>query len=132
MCSSDLRIAGDTVVAGFVDRDSAGKSRPTLQNVVATGDARALYRLRQAGDPKASITYNKAKEIRITMRVTPDSVGVADVTAIGDVEGIHLQPAPAKAKPDSLKADSTKTDTTRTRPMLARRPSPVDRLFVRQ
>jgi hypothetical protein len=123
-------ISGAKVVAGFVDRDSAGKSRPTLQNVVATGDARALYRLRQAGDPKASITYNKAKEIRITMRVTPDSVGVADVTAIGDVEGIHLQPAPARAKPDSLKADSTKADTTSVRPPLARGPSSVARLFV--
>ena len=118
-------IAGDQVVASFVERDSAGKKSPALSSVVATGEARALYRLRQAGETKASITYNKAKEIRITMRVTNDSVNVADVTAIGDVEGIHLQPAPAKAKPDSIKADSTKADTTRAaRPPLALSPRP--------
>lgn len=105
-------IAGDKVVASFVERDSAGKKSPALSSVVATGAARALYRLRQAGQAQASITYNKAKEIRITMRVTNDSVNVADVTALGDVEGIHLQPAPARAKPDSIKADSVRVDTT--------------------
>jgi len=117
-------IAGARVVAAFVDRDSAGKPRPTLQSVVATGDARALYRLRQAGRAQASITYNKANEIRITMRVTPDSVSVADVTAIGDVEGIHLQPMPPRPARDSAKADSSKVDTTRaTRPPFAARRS---------
>ncbi len=118
-------IAGQKVVAAFVDRDSAGKPRPTLQSVVATGAARALYRLRQAGQAQASISYNKAREIRITMRVTPDSVGVADVTAIGDVEGIHLQPQPPRARPDSVKADSVKADTTAVRlSPVARRLSP--------
>lgn len=124
-------IAGQKVVAAFVDRDSAGKPRPTLQSVVSTGSARALYRLRQAGQAQASITYNKAREIRITMRVTPDSVSVADVTAIGDVEGIHLQPQPPRAARDSTKADSAKADTTRTagRPVVLR-PSPLaSRLF---
>jgi hypothetical protein len=101
-------IAGQKVVAAFVPRDSAGKPRPALSSVVATGAARALYRLQQSGQTRASITYNKAKEIRITMRVTADSVNVADVTALGDVEGIHLQPAPVRAKPDSIKADSLK------------------------
>ena len=105
------------------------KPRPALSSVVATGDASALYRLIQAGDKKASITYNKADTIRITMRVTPDSISVADVTALGNVEGIHLQPAPP-AKPDSAKADSVKADTTRTaRHGAVRRPSSVARLF---
>lgn len=121
-------IAGNKVVASFVERDSAGKKSPALSSVVATGAARALYRLQQAGQAQASITYNKAREIRITMRVTNDSMSVADVTAIGDVEGIHLQPAPAKARPDSIKADSTKADTTGpVRRPLAVRHSPLAR-----
>lgn len=106
-------IAGAKVVAGFVPRDSAGKVRPALQSVVANGSARALYRLRQAGQTRASITYNKAQEIRITMRVTADSVTVQDVSAIGDVEGIHLQPQPPRAKPDSAKADTVKVPRPR-------------------
>jgi hypothetical protein len=64
-------IAGQKVVAVFVPRDSAGKPRPAISSVLATGDARALYRLIQAGDKKASITYNKADSIRITMRGDP-------------------------------------------------------------
>ena len=121
-------IAGQKVVAAFVQRDSAGKPRPALSSVLATGEARALYRLRQAGDAKASITYNKADSIKITMRVTPDSISVADVTALGNVEGIHLQPAPARAKPDSARADSAKADTTRSaQSRVARRPFPVAR-----
>jgi hypothetical protein len=125
-------IAGQKVVAAFVQRDSAGKPRPALSSVLATGQARALYRLRQAGEARASITYNKADSIKITMRVTPDSISVADVTALGNVEGIHLQPAPVRAKPDSLKADSTKADTTRTPGLsVVRRPTSVARLFAR-
>ena len=121
-------IAGQKVVAAFIPRDSAGKPRPALSSVLATGDARALYRLIQAGDKKASITYNKADSIRITMRVTPDSISVADVTALGNVEGIHLQPAPVRAKPDSAKADSARADTTRSAQSgLARRSLPVAR-----
>jgi len=121
-------IAGQKVVAAFVQRDSAGKPRPALSSVLATGQARALYRLRQSGDTKASITYNKADSIRITMRVTPDSISVADVTALGNVEGIHLQPAPERAKPDSARADSAKADTTRSaQSRVARRPLPVAR-----
>ena len=121
-------IAGQKVVAAFIPRDSAGKPRPALSSVLATGDARALYRLIQAGDKKASITYNKADSIRITMRVTPDSISVADVTALGNVEGIHLQPAPVRAKPDSAKADSVKADTTRSaQSRVGRRPLPVAR-----
>ena len=120
-------IAGQKVVAAFVPRDSAGKPRPALSSIEATGSARALYRLRQAGETKASITYNKADSIRITMRVTPDSINVADVTALGNVEGIHLQPAPTRARPDSAKADSARADTTRTALRVARRPWPVAR-----
>jgi hypothetical protein len=105
-------VAGDTVVANFVTRDSAGAKRPALQRLQATGQAKSLYRLQQAGQATPSISYTTADTIIVTMRVTPDSVTVEKVFAHGGVEGLHLQPE--LVKPDSLRADSlrARTDTT--------------------
>jgi hypothetical protein len=99
-------IAGDTVRAEFVKRDSAGTNQTAVKVIEARGDASALYRMRQAGQTQASITYNKGQLIRITMRLEGDSTQVDSVNIIGEVEGIHLQPAPARARRD------TTTDTT--------------------
>ena len=105
-------VSGDTVVANFVTRDSAGAKRPALQRLQATGQAKSLYRLQQAGQATPSISYTTADTIIVTMRVTPDSVAVDRVFAHGGVEGLHLQPE--LVKPDSLRADSlrARTDTT--------------------
>ena len=98
-------IAGDTVRAEFVKRDSAGSDKTSVKLIEARGQASALYRLRQGGQTRASITYNKGDLIRIRMRLTGDSTQVDSVEVVGNVEGIHLQPAPARR-------DTTKTDTT--------------------
>jgi hypothetical protein len=96
-------IAGDTVVAEFVQRDSAGVTRTTPRRVEATGRARAYYRFQQAGDALASINYSRADRIEVRMRVTADSVAVEYVTQAGRVEGMHLQPRPP-APPDTAAA----------------------------
>jgi len=101
-------IAGDSVRATFVTRDSAGAKRPALDRIESRGAARALYRFRQPGEEKASLTYNKANLIVVTMRLIGDSVTVDSVYARGSVEGIHVQPA-------RLRADSASVDSLRAR-----------------
>jgi hypothetical protein len=105
-------VAGSKVIASFVTRDSAGAKRPALQRLFATGLAKSLYRLQQAGQDHPSISYTTADTIIVTMRVTADSVTVEKVFAHGGVEGLHLQPELVKA--DSLAADSlrARVDTT--------------------
>jgi hypothetical protein len=109
-------IAGDTVRAEFVRRDSAGSEKTSVKLIEARGQASALYRLRQSGQTKASITYNKGDRIRISMRLSGDSTTVDSVEVIGNVEGIHLQPGQRRP------LDTTRVDTTRTsRPLFAAR-----------
>lgn len=97
-------IAGDTVIAWFVERDSAGTARTAVERIEASGSARALYRLEATGELGRSLSYSRADRIVIRMRVTPDSVAVDSVIATGNVEGIHLQPAPARPAADTARA----------------------------
>jgi hypothetical protein len=99
-------VAGDSVTASFVTRDSAGVKRPALQRLAARGNGRALYRFWQGGQAMPSISYTKADLIVVTMLVTADSVKVDSVFARGNVDGAHLQPG---FRPDSLRADSLRT-----------------------
>jgi hypothetical protein len=57
-----------------------------------------------------SYNYTRADRIVVTMRITADSNAVERVTADGKVDGVHLQPAVARA-------DSVRRDTTGTRPV---------------
>jgi hypothetical protein len=106
-------VAGDSVVASFIQRDSAGTRRPALQRLEARGNGRALYRFQQAGQAKPSLSYTKASLIVVTMRLTNDSVQVDSVFARGNVEGAHLQPGVVRAD-STVVADSlrTRVDTT--------------------
>lgn len=97
-------IAGDTVVASFVQRDSAGTERTAVERIEATGTARALYRLQQSGQEGVSLSYSRADRIVIRMRVTADSVAVDSVIATGNVDGLHLQPVPARPAADTTRA----------------------------
>ncbi len=107
-------VAGDTVVAHFVARDSAGTSRAALQRLEAAGDARAYYRLRQTGQARASLTYTRARRITVTMRVQDAlPIAVDSVFALGVEDGVHLQPV--AIRPDTTRADTTGTDTTAVR-----------------
>lgn len=103
-------VAGDTVAATFVQRDSAGTVRPALERLEARGNGRALYRFRQGSAPQLSYSYTKADLIVVTMLVTPDSVVVDSVFARGDVQGIHLQP-PLRARPPAGDTLRTPVDT---------------------
>jgi len=113
-------VAGDSVTASFVTRDSAGVKRPALQRLEARRNGRALYRFWQGGQAKPSISYTKADLIVVTMLVTADSVKVDSVFARGNVDGVHLQPG---FRPDSLRADSlrTRADTAGATPPRRRR-----------
>lgn len=106
-------IAGDTVVAAFAQADSADTGRAAIRQIEARGRASALYRLRQQGQAQASLTYNKADLIRIAFSAAGDSTTVDSVFVKGNVEGIHLQPAPPRRAP----TDTTRADTTRARPL---------------
>ncbi len=111
-------ILGDTVTASFAPVDTSAGSRTAVREILARGQASALYRLRQAGQAHASLSYNKADLIRITLKGSGDSTVVDSVRVFGNVEGVHLQPG--VRRPDSVRADTT------TRPPPASPPNPPD------
>ncbi|HEU4699749.1 MAG TPA: hypothetical protein VFS40_11240 [Gemmatimonadales bacterium] len=94
-------LAGDTVRAAFVQRDSAGKSRPALASMEAHGHGRAFHRAPPktgAGEP--TLSYLRADAIVITMKPpAPDDSGdtVDRVDARGHVDGVQLEPKKAAA-----------------------------------
>lgn len=103
-------IAGGQVVVAFADRDSAGTTTSAVREILAEGKARTYYRMAaERPGERASINYTRADRIQITMRVTGDSTAVERVTADGNVDGVHLQPALAGA-------DSARADTAARRP----------------
>jgi hypothetical protein len=104
-------IGGDLVLVQFAERDSAGVKKTAVREVLAEREARSFYRVapqRAGGIP--SYNYTRADRIVVTMRITADSNAVERVTADGKVDGVHLQPAVARA-------DSVRRDTTGTRPV---------------
>jgi hypothetical protein len=110
-------IEGDTVVARFVERDSAGTPRTTLQRVQAVGTARAYYRLQVTGQP-ASVSYSKADRIEISLRIAGDSVRVDSVIQVGNVQGTHLQAAPPTARRDTVPPAGPGAPARRDAPLL--------------
>ena len=108
---------GDTVIASFspVPRDTTVGALPDtaeatyrLDELVAAGDARSLYRLlpsdstsRPGIDPPA-VHYVRGTRITITMR--GGQVDLMDVD--GPTQGFHLEPAGLRAARDSALADS--------------------------
>jgi hypothetical protein len=103
-------IAGQAVMVTFVDRDSAGTTTSAVKEIRAERQARVYYRIApEVATGRASINYTRADTILVTMRVTADSTKVERVDARGNVDGVHLQPAVARA-------DSAARDTTAARP----------------
>ena len=91
---------GDTVVAQFVQRDSAGTRRSALNRIIARKDAQSFHldpSLRFPGRP--SINYARGDVIVMTMKhgVRTD---VDRVDVRGQVEGIQLEAT--DARPDSV------------------------------
>ena len=95
---------GDTVVASFVQRDSAGTSRAALNRIVARKGAQSYHidpNLRHPERP--SINYARGDVIVMTMKHGVRT-GVDRVDIRGQVEGIQLEAADAPPGADSAAA----------------------------
>lgn len=85
-------IAGDTVVANFAQRDSAGTARTALTRLFAQGQARSFYRVKSENPRgRPSLSYSRGRRITITMK-TGDRTGVERVDIGGKVDGVQLEP----------------------------------------
>jgi hypothetical protein len=92
-------LAGDTVVARFEPRDSAGTVRTVLTSIHATGTARSLTVEPQEARPKQpTINYARGDAIVVTMKAD-GSEEVNDVRIRGRVEGVQIEPGADAASP---------------------------------
>ncbi|MEP6573756.1 MAG: hypothetical protein ABJD11_13715 [Gemmatimonadota bacterium] len=106
-------ISGDTVVAQFGARDSAGARRTGLQRLESHGAARSYYRVAAARATETpSLNYSRGDKIIVRMKTTAEG-GVEHVDLQGHVDGVQLEPK--KAPPDSTRADSTRADSVQGR-----------------
>ncbi len=97
-------MSGDTVVARFVQWDSAGTARTSLGTLSAVGTARSYYRVSDENRAGGLPSINYARGDQITVHMKPaGGRGVARVDLRGRVDGLNLEPAPVAPAP----ADST-------------------------
>jgi hypothetical protein len=80
-------MAGDTVVAHFGISDSGGR---TLTELIASGNARAFYRIRDAADSAVAAAINYSRGLKIIALFKNDAVDRVDV--IGQADGVYLEP----------------------------------------
>ncbi|MEO8294756.1 MAG: hypothetical protein ABI613_04500 [Gemmatimonadota bacterium] len=103
-CSRDYHICdwlqGDTVVAQFAQRDSAGRERTVLQRVDAVKTARALYRTEKKDGGPPGMNYSRADRIIVTMK-QGSGEGVDTVELQGKVDGVQIDPDKPPAPSDS-------------------------------
>ena len=97
---------GDTVVARFAARDSAGTRRAVLSRIEARKAAQSYHLERNDRAPsRPSINYARGEVITVTMKdgPAPAGSGVERVDIRGKVDGIQLEaeepPAPADTTP---------------------------------
>ncbi len=94
---------GDTVVANFVQRDSAGTKRAALSRIVARKGAQSYHVDPNLKYPeRPSINYARGDVIVMTMSQAPKG-GVERVDVRGQVDGIQLEAGDAPAVSDSTK-----------------------------
>jgi hypothetical protein len=102
---------GDTVIAQFIQRDSAGTRRASLSRIVARKGAQSYHLDPDARHPdRPSINYSKGDVIVMTMKQGARA-GVDRVDIRGQVDGIQLEAS-----------DAQPTDSTRPRPDSLPRP----------
>jgi hypothetical protein len=95
-------IRGDTVVAQFVQRDSAGTKRASLNRIVARKSAQSFHLDPDQRYPdRPSISYARGDMIVMTMKQGVQT-GVDRVDVRGQVEGIQLEATDLKPAADSL------------------------------
>jgi hypothetical protein len=86
-------LAGDTVVAHFENRDSAGTSRAVLTSIRAAGTARSLTVEAQDSRPQQpTINYARGDAIVVTMK-RDGTEEVDQVRIRGQVDGVQIEPA---------------------------------------
>lgn len=90
------QLTGDTVVADFAQRDSAGTVRTVLERVQADGAATAFYRTGGDDPGRPGISYSRADHIVIRM-LPGEAGGVDRVELWGSVDGVQLDPEVARA-----------------------------------
>lgn len=102
---------GDTIVADFVSRDSAGKEESVISQVEARHDARSYHLLAPSGScPGSPVSYIRGNQIVLLFR--RDSTNALDrVEVHGKADGLQLEPV--CVPPDSAKADSLRADSVR-------------------
>ena len=97
-------IQGDTVVASFVQRDSAGTTLAALNRIVARKSAQSYHVEANARyRDRPSINYARGDVIVMTMSRTGRR-GVDRVDIRGQVDGVQLEAADPPARPDSAVA----------------------------
>jgi hypothetical protein len=92
-------IAGDTVVADFVQRDSSAKKVQKLAGLESRTQAKSFYRSKdkEKGSPPKAPGLNYARADRIVVHMADDEEGgVERVDLFGNVDGVQLDPAPPK------------------------------------
>ena len=86
-------IAGDSLTARFAqERDSTGRERSRLQQILARGAARALTHHFDDRDSTAapSINYSRGERIAVLLR----GAKIDRVVVAGAADGVHLEPRP--------------------------------------
>ena len=96
-------MGGDTVVANFVQRDSAGTKRAALSRIVARKGAQSYHVSPSLKYPqRPSINYARGDIIVMTMSQAAKG-GVDRVDVRGQVDGIQLEAGEAPSAPDSTR-----------------------------
>jgi hypothetical protein len=98
---------GDTVVAKFAARDSAGSQRAVLSQIQARRAAQSYHLEPNERSPTLpSINYARGDLITVTMKTGagPEGSGVDRVDIRGKVDGIQLEAAPPSSPPDTTPA----------------------------
>jgi len=111
-------IAGDTVVADFAQRDSAAKKVQRLSSLESRQAARSYYRStdkpKDTATPAKAPGLNYARADRIVVHMKDDEEGgVERVDLFGNVDGVQLDPAPARqpgAAPSSASPSAKPND----------------------
>jgi hypothetical protein len=98
-------LRGDTIVAQFAARDSAGTSRAVLSRIEAKKDAQSYHLERNSKFPlRPSINYARGNVIVVTM-AKGQNPGADRVDVKGQVEGLQLEAsADTAARPDTSSA----------------------------
>jgi hypothetical protein len=109
---------GDTIVAHFTPKDSAGKVQSRLAQIDARHGAQSYHIDNNAKVPtRPSINYARGDAITVTMRNAGDSSGVDRVDVRGKVDGVQLEAAtdstPAGADSTGARPDSTRARRAR-------------------